>query len=64
MQCLINFLDLDELPQVRFHSLLQPKDNWKRDETSSLHVMIDVMILLIWEKIKKCRQEASHLSVS
>jgi hypothetical protein len=47
MQCLVDFFDLDELPQVRIHSLLQPKDNGKHDEASSLHVMIDVMILLV-----------------
>jgi len=27
-----------------FHFLLRPKDTGKRDEASSLHVMIDVMI--------------------
>jgi hypothetical protein len=50
MQCLVNFLDLDELPQVHIYSLLRLKDNEKRDEASSLHVMIDVMILLVWGK--------------
>jgi hypothetical protein len=35
---------LDEFLQVCIHSLLQPKDNGKSDEASSLHVMIDVMI--------------------
>jgi hypothetical protein len=54
---------LDEFPQVRIYSLLQPKDNGNYDEASSLHVMIDVMILLVWGKIKKYRQGVSHLSV-
>jgi hypothetical protein len=36
----VQFFDLDEFPQVRIHSLLQPKDNGKYDEASSLDVMI------------------------
>jgi hypothetical protein len=44
MQRLVDFFDLDEPPRVRIHSLLQPKDNGKCDEASSLHMMINVMI--------------------
>jgi len=40
MQRLCNFLDLDEFLLFCIQSLLQPKDNEKPDEASSLHAMI------------------------
>jgi hypothetical protein len=43
--------------------VLHSKDIEKYDETSSLHVMIELMILLIWEEDKKYQQEASYLLV-
>jgi len=43
--------------------LLQSKDIVKHDEASSLHVMIEMMIFLIWEEDKKYQQEASYLLV-
>jgi hypothetical protein len=63
MQRLVNLLGLDELPQVHIHSLLRLKDNGKRDEASSLHVMIDVMIYWFGGN-KKIPTRVSHLSVS
>jgi len=42
------------------HFLLRPKDTGRRDDASSLHVMIDVMIDWFWENKNTGRR---HLPV-